>query len=593
MRNVFIVSILAAALFSVMARSSSEHCHHAAESVEHMISWTGAEEYTARPVSVLLDLDDDISDRDANEFEAELEALNLGSLSIEVELLSESAQLYRAHVPGGLLDDLRRTIVDEEELESAEIEHMFVLSPSETEFVVADAVASDLDAADGGETFNPNDPYYKYQWHLDQIQMPDAWVRSRGEGVVVAVIDTGVLYRDGGAARRAPDLADTGFVPGYDFVDDDDTPIDGHGHGTHVAGTIAQSTNNGLGVAGVAPDARIMPIRVLDDRGAGSYGSVAAGIRWAVDNGAQVLNLSLGGPFPSQAIRSALEYAREQGVLPVVAAGNTGRGRVQFPASYDAAFAVGAVRYDEQLSFYSSFGSALDIVAPGGDLRVDQNRDGLPDGVVQNTMLPRQPSRHDYLGYQGTSMAAPHVAGVAALIYASGVTDPNAVQRIIEESAKSKRDKKRYGHGLVQANDALLLAAGSRSLPPFFFAGLLALFALRKRKTGTHVIAKSKGVFAALTGSALFVLVMPSLNGLGAFWPLVVTVALPLAVVALFNHTARGRLLAFGVGAGLAGWLVGQALVPTMSAWGLWTGVWLLAQAVLCVELARLAIREK
>lgn len=540
----------------------------------------------ARSVTLLVDVDDDVSDSTLERIEEEVREAVLpfdSSADALGDELNDNANLFRLTIPTSELRDVEAALLDED-LEAFEIEATFTVPDSE--YAVA---LSDTEPMDGAEPFIPNDPYYKHQWHLDQIQMPQAWRRSQGEGAIVAVIDTGVLFRDHGRHRQAPDLAGTNFVPGYDFVDGDDTPDDGHGHGTHVAGTIAQSTNNGLGVAGVAPAARIMPIRVLDDRGAGKYGNVAAGIRWAVDNGANILNLSLGGPTPSPAISSAIRYAHSKDVLVVVAAGNTGRSRVQFPGSAAHAFSVGAVRFDEELSFYSSHGRKLDIVAPGGDLRVDQNGDGLPDGVVQNTMLPRRPGQHDYLGYQGTSMAAPHVAGVAALLYASGVTDPDAIERILESTAKAKSNRNRYGAGLIQANDALVAASqkeGAKGLLAAFLAFAVFGFS-RRRRLG---LALGAGLLAGsgFLGFSAFGFLATSL---GAFWPIALSAALPLGLAALGHHKKLGRLSVALVGAGLAGWLLVEAAWPSLAS-GVLVGPWLVLSAALSMWVARITLRD-
>ncbi|MCS6913118.1 MAG: S8 family peptidase [Myxococcales bacterium] len=308
---------------------------------------------------------------------------------------------------------------------------------------------------EGAERGFPNDPKYKYQWHLDQIRMPRAWPQAQGQGVIVAVVDTGVT--------QVEDLRGTEMVPGWNFIDNTADARDDHGHGTHVAGTIAQTTHNGIGVAGVAYKARIMPIKVLSAQGSGSVAAIAEGVRWAVDHGAQVINMSLGGRLYSQVLAAAVQYAYDRGVVVVCAAGNDGRGKVSYPAANRGAIAVAATQFDETTTFYSNWGREISVAAPGGNTRLDQNGDGLPDGVLQNTVVPGDPSRQDYLLFMGTSMAAPHVAGVAALIIGAGVKDPAQVRRILERSArrpnqlKATRDD-HYGYGIVDAEAAVRAA---------------------------------------------------------------------------------------------------------------------------------------
>ncbi len=321
----------------------------------------------------------------------------------------------------------------------------------------------------------PNDPLYPYQWNFynDEyggINLESAWEVSTGDrSVVVAVIDTGVAYEDYVESTRrgrfktivyeqAPDLSETNFVPGYDFVNDDAHPNDDEGHGTHVAGTIAQSTNNSIGVAGIAFNTSIMPVKVLDSRGSGTYTDIAEGIYFAADNGADVINMSLGGPNASTTLEEALAYAYAKGVTIVAAAGNDGTDSVSYPAAYNAyVIAVGATRYDETLSYYSNYGPDLDLVAPGGDTNVDQNGDGYGDGILQQT-FGDNPTDWGYFYYQGTSMATPHVAGVAALVIASGVTGPDNVRRVLESTAKDLGAPgwdPVYGWGRVDAAAAL------------------------------------------------------------------------------------------------------------------------------------------
>lgn len=315
----------------------------------------------------------------------------------------------------------------------------------------------------------PNDPYYKYQWNFDNdeyggVHVSDAWNVTDGSGVTVAIIDTGVAYENYGNWWRgryyqAPDLKGTDFVQGYDFVNNDTHPNDDAGHGTHVAGTIAQTTDNNEGVAGIAHGASIMPLKVLDQNGSGTYADVVDAIRYAADHGANVINLSLGGPQSSNALKDALEYAYNKGVTIVAAAGNDGQSSVLYPAAYDDyVIAVGATRYDETLASYSNHGASLDIVAPGGDTSVDQNGDGYGDGILQQTFSGNL-SSFGYYFYNGTSMAAPHVAAAAALVRAAGIAStPHDIRTVLEGTADdlgaSGRDNT-YGHGLLNLAAAL------------------------------------------------------------------------------------------------------------------------------------------
>ena len=321
----------------------------------------------------------------------------------------------------------------------------------------------------------PNDELYPLQWHLYNtryggIKTESAWTISTGSGAVVAILDTGIAYEDyseknpavsNRSYQQAPDLAGTFFVAGYDFVNHDGHPNDDSvsGHGTHIAGTIAQNTHNGIGTAGVAFNAYLMPVKVLNRSGAGTYADIAEGIIWATENGAHVINLGLGGSEPSITLEEAIAYSYNRGVTLIAAAGNDGIGGVCYPAAYDDyVIAVGATRYDETLAYYSNYGLSLDLVAPGGDLNVDQNGDDYGDGILQQVYKIDTIS-WGYSFREGTSMAAAHVSGVAALLIANGnATSPAEVREALESTAEDKGTAGwdiRYGWGIVDAYAAL------------------------------------------------------------------------------------------------------------------------------------------
>lgn len=314
--------------------------------------------------------------------------------------------------------------------------------------------------SDQRESWRPNDPRYAEQWNFRLIDAEGAWKRTQdkgpGAGIIVAVIDTGVAAESDDICYTARDFKGTPFVRGYDFVNDNEHPNDDNGHGTHVAGTIAETTNNGEGVAGLAHAAKIMPIKVLDGFGSGSTADIADGIRFSADNGARIINMSLGGPLPDSVMRLACEYAARKGVLIVCAAGNSGGGPVGYPAGFPQCTAVSAVGPTGALAPYSSIGRQLSIAAPGGD----KSR-GEEFGILQNTVLYEGSGgtpEDDYFAFQGTSMASPHVAAVAAMVMARGVERPTDVVRILQHAATRKQPWVHYGAGVLNAEKSVRLA---------------------------------------------------------------------------------------------------------------------------------------
>lgn len=302
-----------------------------------------------------------------------------------------------------------------------------------------------------------------------------------GEGTTVAVLDTGVAYGNRGRFRRSPDFEKSQFARGYDFVDRDSYPNDENGHGTHVSGTVAERTDNGVGVTGLAYNAKIMPIRVLDEDGAGSVAQIKRGIEFAVKNGADVINLSFefGSEVKAEDIPdviSAMKKANRAGVLVVAAAGNEGLSKVSYPARSKYAVAVGATTVNRCLAEYSNRGRGIDLVAPGGGIDAEVSRKspsaerkrckpyaGSGPYIYQMTYQQEGDLRSFGLpdGYEGTSMAAPHVAAGAALIKASGVlgSDPSPAE-IVDQMKETADDLGKkgydssYGHGLLNVDMA-------------------------------------------------------------------------------------------------------------------------------------------
>ena len=269
----------------------------------------------------------------------------------------------------------------------------------------------------------PNDPFYSKQWNLHNIGIMGAWDKTKGKGITVAVIDTGIT--------RVRDLVETKFVPGYDFVNDRVEATDDLGHGTHVAGTIAQATNNGYGVAGIAYEANLMPLKVLNEYGGGTVADIAEAIKFAADKGANVINMSLGGGGESQLMKQAIDYAHQKGAVIIAAAGNENQNSVSYPARYPHVIGVSALGPDGERASYSNYGAGIDISAPGGS---------EAGKILQETIDPENNGAGVFVAFQGTSMAAPHVAGVAALIEATGVTDPDEVLEILKQSSRVVKD---------------------------------------------------------------------------------------------------------------------------------------------------------
>jgi len=550
--------------------------------------------------SIVLDFREDIP---AAEIDKEVNLL-ASSYNLEPQLNSEFSQADHVYIAKGD----RKTI---DKLKKAGIGKF-------TEFIEPNYIYQAFEA--------PNDPDYDKQWNLRSINVESAWDETKGSGITVAVIDTGI--------SEVPDLKATKFVKGYDFVNDRIDASDDAGHGTHVAGTIAQSTNNNYGVAGIAYEASLMPLKVLGASGGGTVADIAEAIRYAADNGADVINMSLGGAGESQLMEDAINYAHQKGVVVIAAAGNSNQNSASYPARYPHVIGVAALDSVGVKAPYSNFGAGVDISAPGGS---------EAGKILQETIDPES-GQSIFEGYQGTSMAAPHVAGVAALVKAAGVKEPDEILNILKQSSRVVKEDplNHFGAGHLDAAAAVKLAVrGQITFRDFFrwlrdngylnprfwidggtimllpkigmvIGSYLLAFLLRNYfpfgwswSLASGLVVGSSGLFF-LRGFYIFDLpqwpfrVMgssipelgSSIQGSSALNPIFASVVIPFILVALFLGHRQWKWVAIGSALGVASCLAVSAVVSPSVVW-LGSGVlargFLVANALLCFGLAYLA----
>jgi serine protease len=477
----------------------------------------------------------------------------------------------------------------------------------------------------------PNDPDYSKQWNLRSINVEGAWMNAKGNGATVAVIDTGI--------SQVPDLKDTKFVKGYDFVNDRVEAADDNGHGTHVAGTIAQSTNNNYGVAGIAYEANLMPLKVLSAEGGGTITDIAEAIRYAADNGADVINMSLGGGGDASVMREAIAYAYKKGVVIVAAAGNSNDSSAAYPSRYPNVIAVAALDAAGGKAPYSNFGAGVDISAPGGSTMI-----GDPaGGILQETINP-ETGASIFTALQGTSMAAPHVAGVAALVRSVGVDDPNQIAEVLKKSARVMQgdELNHFGAGQLDADAAVKLAQkgnldvrdffrwlrdnGYFSLKFWFDGGAVALMPKIVMVIGSYLLAwflrtyipfsfpLASGLVLGSTGlfflRGFYVFDLPqypfrilgssipelggAIQGSTVLNPIFASVLIPFVLIALLLGHGQWKGFAIGSALGVAACLAVSAVVTPDVLWlgnGAIARSFLVINALLCFGLATLSAK--
>ena len=533
------------------------------------------------PGEIAVDLVDDLSNDQVDAF-----AHDFGVKLEPVSVLTASTRIHEVDVP------------------AAEVDSWIARMRGDARVEVVEPIAR------VHASWVPNDPMLDKQWHLDRVGAPSAWSYATGRGVTVAVVDTGIACEDHGPFSRGTDLADSWCRTGFNFVDKNEHANDDNGHGTHVAGTIAQSTNNALGGAGLAFHARLMPVKVLNGQGYGTTTAVADGIRFAADAGAHVINLSLGGGRASRVMLSAIRHARSKGVLVVAAAGNNGRS-VEYPGAFEEVLAVSATDSNDRLAPFSSRGPQVGIAAPGVN-------------VLQQTICNGGRDKCEkFAALSGTSMASPHVAAAAALVMSLGVTDPVRVRAILTDAAVPPKGESkggpRFGAGILDAAGAVSSTAIKQVLTRF---GLIALLTalivrgIRRRKHAVNPWRPSYWVAALAFGTGLlfFLPFMASrvplaldllarpipewdmLAGLSVHrWLPLAHFFVPLGFSALLFSIRRARPFVAGTAIGTAAYLASIPLLQLQTSTVTSTamlGAWALVNVVGCIWLAHLNLDE-
>jgi serine protease len=403
--------------------------------------------------SIILDFREDVGHGKVIEALEAITALN----QVRPRLNSEFSEVDQVYIVDGdrtLLNQLRRSawaksteIIEPNYLYSLPeaSQAQFPISPGKE--VSKKSPASSL----------PNDPLYPQQWNLHAINLEAARAISTGKGAIVAIVDTGIA--------KVPDLDDLKIVAGYDFINDETNASDDQGHGTHIAGTIAQTTNNGYGTAGIAPDAQLMPLKVVTVGGSATAADIAEAIRLAADRAADVINLSLSGTGYSETMQQSIDYAYRKGAVIVAAAGNSNQNAVSYPARYKHVLSVAATDITGKRANYSNFGAGVNFAAPGGVVTTEKPG----GGIIQNTFdLKNKESL--FAPYQGSSFSAAHLSGAIALIKSIAKLEPDQIEQILAQTSHHPTSDplNEYGVGTIDIAAALQVVQ-SKQIPPIDF----------------------------------------------------------------------------------------------------------------------------
>jgi serine protease len=506
---------------------------------------------------------------------ADLSQSELKQLKADYDLHSNSAwsdehdEIEIANVSPAMEDTVLAQMRKDHRIKFAEREHVF--------------------RADG---WTPNDPMLDKQWNMKRIGMATAWTYSIGSGALIADVDTGV-------DQSLSDLAHTKFVSGYNFVDDNDNTNDANSHGSHVCGTLSQSTNNDLGVAGEAFGATILPVKVLSDNGSGTMAGVAEGIRYAADQGAQIISLSLGSSQSDNLTRDAVVYAQSKGALVVAAAGNSGDTSQHYPSNYPGVVCVGATDENDHMAKFSTHGKQLTIGSPGTNI-VQQ----VPGG--------------EFKAYNGSSMSTPGVSGVGGMLISLGLHG-NAIKDALVSNADDKNDPTHFGAGILNAGKAVSHTYWSRFIYRTIALFFLAFITKRKinRAGGTATKPGTLGMLFASTGLLPMLPIVGMLPRLGSLrwlgelsmkpfgmWDITLLGAnfhnwLPLAsaipvilllVVGYGIKSFRSTIGGFAIGTAA---LLTQLIIQNDGDWSLLFRGWMVANAVVALWCARTVLDSK